>query len=53
VANTLADGLGLPIVGTAGDDWQKQGIAKLQKGDNQQIVLPEYGAPPHITQQKR
>lgn len=53
VANALAYALKLPIVAGTGDDWLLGGIAKLVKGQNEQITLPEYGAEPHITRQKK
>jgi tRNA threonylcarbamoyladenosine biosynthesis protein TsaB len=53
VANALSDGLGTPIVATQGDNWQQQGIERLQKGERDQVAMPEYGAPVRITQQKR
>ena len=53
VANALADGLSIPIVATTGADWTKLGLERLAKGDNEYIALPEYGAPPHITQPKK
>lgn len=52
VANALAGSLKIPIIGAAGDDWQKTGGQKLQDGQNDQVVLPEYGAPPHVTEPK-
>lgn len=52
VANALSDGLDVPIVATQGDDWQQTGIERLQKGERDQVAMPEYGAPVHITQQK-
>lgn len=53
VLNTIADGLGLPIVGTTGDDWLMTGYGALQAGDDHKIVLPEYGAPARITPAKK
>lgn len=53
VANALADSLSLPIVGSAGETWIAGGVESLLKGTNDKIVLPEYGAPVHITQQKK
>ena len=53
VANALAMGLEFPIVTTQDPDWIEQGIAKLQNGENEYPALPEYGAPVHITQQKK
>lgn len=52
VANALADGLRIPIVGARSDDWAQNGLDRLQKGENDKIALPEYGAPVHITAQK-
>ena len=53
VMNTLADGLGIPIVGTIGDDWQAEALSRLQAGENDQLVLPEYGGEAHITTPKK
>jgi len=53
VANTLADGLNIPIVGTQTDDWINQGMGKLKDGKNDRLVLPEYGGEPNITKQKK
>jgi tRNA threonylcarbamoyladenosine biosynthesis protein TsaB len=49
VANALAYGLHLPIIGTTGDDWIAAGSKGLEQGKDEQVVLPEYGSPPHIT----
>jgi tRNA threonylcarbamoyladenosine biosynthesis protein TsaB len=49
VANALAYTCDIPIVSTAGDDWIKLGLGRLQVGENDQLALPEYGSPPHIT----
>lgn len=49
VLNTLADGNHIPIVGAHGDDWQSVGLARLQAGEDDEIVLPEYGSDAHIT----
>ena len=43
VANTVADVLSVPIVGTSGDEWVQQGINKLLGGENDNIISPEYG----------
>jgi tRNA threonylcarbamoyladenosine biosynthesis protein TsaB len=53
VANALAYGQSVPIVGALGDDWLKQGLAQLAAGQNDKIILPEYGAEAHITMQKK
>lgn len=52
VVNSLADGLTIPIVGCSGDDWQDDGIKRLMNGQNDKLVLPDYGAEPHITAQR-
>lgn len=52
VANALAEGLSVPIVASQGEDWQQTGIARLNKGERDAVVMPEYGAPVHITQPK-
>jgi len=49
VANALAGGLRVPIIGTPGEDWLKSSLDKLAQGQNDQLVLPEYGADVHIT----
>ena len=49
VLNTLADSESLPIVGTTGDRWQDEGLARLEAGENDELVMPEYGAEAHIT----
>ncbi len=52
VADALAYGLGIPIVSDT-DDWIERGIRRLKAGENERIALPHYGAPVHITQQKK
>jgi tRNA threonylcarbamoyladenosine biosynthesis protein TsaB len=49
VANTLADSLRIPAVGTGGDEWIAQAARRLAAHENDRVVSPEYGAPPHIT----
>ncbi len=49
VADTFADSLKVPIVGTTGEKWISDGIAGLTNGQNDATVMPEYGAEPHIT----
>jgi tRNA threonylcarbamoyladenosine biosynthesis protein TsaB len=53
VANTLSYGLQIPIVGVQGEDWIAKGIGRIVAGEQDDIALPEYGAPVHITQQKK
>lgn len=49
VMNTLAYANTWPIVGVTGDEWRQQGVKRLESGENDTIVLPEYGAEAHIT----
>ena len=49
VANALAYAHSLPIVGSNGDEWLRQGRDKLTSGGNEYQVLPHYGAEPKIT----
>jgi len=53
VANTLAYSQNIPIVARGGEDWLKQGLKDLQTGQNDQIALPEYGAPAKTTFPKK
>lgn len=54
VANALAYSLEVPIVGVGNvDDWIIRGINRLEKGDNDRSVVPEYGAEPNITSPKK
>ena len=49
VVNTLADSLNIPIAGAMGEDWREMALKKLRAGENERIVMPEYGAAAHIT----
>ena len=49
VVNTLADSLNIPIVGVMGDNWRDLALGKLRSGENEKIVMPEYGAAANIT----
>ncbi|HYG83394.1 MAG TPA: tRNA (adenosine(37)-N6)-threonylcarbamoyltransferase complex dimerization subunit type 1 TsaB [Verrucomicrobiae bacterium] len=53
VANTIAYASDIPIVGTGGDTWATDGLKRLQNSENDKLVLPEYGAEPHITKAKK
>jgi tRNA threonylcarbamoyladenosine biosynthesis protein TsaB len=52
-ANTIADAQSIPIVGECGDDWQDRSLDRLQKGENDKIVLPFYGGEAKITQPRK
>lgn len=49
VANALASSLHVPIVGSLGKNWLETGLSRLKKNENDEIVLPDYGRPVHIT----
>ena len=49
VLNTFADSESIPIVGVTGDDWQSVGVQRILNGENDTLVMPEYGAEAHIT----
>ncbi len=53
VANALAESLQIPIVGTEDDEWIAAGLDCLQKGTNDRIILPEYGALPNVSTPKK
>lgn len=54
VANMLAYSLQVPIVGMKHEDqWLEQGIRLLSTGQNDKTVMPEYGAPVHITSPRK
>lgn len=47
--NTIAASQDIPIVGALGDDWQEDVLRRLSMGENDKIVLPEYGRDARIT----
>lgn len=53
VADTLAYGLKVPIVAAKGDNWLKEGISRLEDGENDKLALPHYGAEANITMPKK
>lgn len=53
VMNTLAYELQVPIVGASGELWRDDAVRRLQRGEDDRIVLPEYGGEAHITRPKR
>ena len=57
VANAVAYAQNAAIVGaqnSAGrENWRETGLKKLRENLNDKIVLPEYGAAPHITAPKK
>ena len=53
VCNTVARDRKIPIVGVSGETWQRQALDRLKKGDDDQIVLPDYGRPARITSPRK
>ena len=53
VMNTISYAQTIPIIGETGDDWLRGGIARLETGESDQVVLPEYGAEARITKPKK
>lgn len=49
VFNTLADTLQVPLVGTNGIDWQSVARTRLDRSENDHMVMPFYGSEAHIT----
>jgi tRNA threonylcarbamoyladenosine biosynthesis protein TsaB len=52
VANALAQGLAIPIVGSENESWLSEALTKLQRGENNNLVIPAYGSLPNITKPK-
>lgn len=53
VANALAYARNIPVVGASGDHWVRQGLELLNQQKGGKVALPDYGAPVHITTQKK
>jgi tRNA threonylcarbamoyladenosine biosynthesis protein TsaB len=53
VANAIVYANHIPAVGVGGDNWRADGLTRIQNHDFDQIILPEYGAPAHITIPKK
>lgn len=53
VLNTLASSERIAIVGTTGNAWQDECLRRLAAGEDDQMVLPEYGGDAHITQPRK
>ncbi len=52
VANALADGLNIAVIGAEGEDWLDQGIKVLPSTAPGHPALPFYGADANITKPK-
>jgi tRNA threonylcarbamoyladenosine biosynthesis protein TsaB len=51
-ANALAYALSIPIVQRSGEAWLAEGAGALLAGENDKVVIPEYGAEANITKPK-
>jgi tRNA threonylcarbamoyladenosine biosynthesis protein TsaB len=49
VVNALASSLSAKIVGAMGEDWLISGVLRLLALEDESQIIPEYGAPVHIT----
>ncbi len=52
-ANAIAYGLNIPVLGCSGDTWAQDGARAITKRKKGQYILPQYGAPVHITEPKK
>jgi tRNA threonylcarbamoyladenosine biosynthesis protein TsaB len=53
VANALAYGQNLPVVGVSGSQWRQEGAKGLARAKPGGFVVPKYGRPPHITKPRK
>lgn len=53
VMNTMASGLGVPIVATGGINWQQDALRSLNVGNNDKIALPFYDREATITKPRK
>ncbi|NCU37787.1 hypothetical protein EOL96_01845 [Candidatus Saccharibacteria bacterium] len=53
VLNTLAHSYSIPIVGAVGSTWQEICTRRILQGENDFLVLPEYGAQAHVTKPRK
>lgn len=53
VLNTIASDRHVPIVGAVGDEWRDTVLTRLDRGENDSIVLPEYGGEARVTQPRK
>jgi len=51
--NALAYINNVSIVGVSGSNWIDSGIVRLNKGEDDKVLTPEYGGEANITPQKR
>lgn len=53
VLNTVAHAEHIPIVGAVDDEWRHTCVNRLRAGEDDGIVMPEYGAPAHVTKPRK
>lgn len=53
VSNAIAADRTIPIVGTMGEIWHIEALKRLERGEDDRIVLPDYGRPARITQPRK
>ena len=53
VLNTWARSEHIPIVGEIGERWEIRCLERLKDSEDDQIVLPEYGSPAHVTKPRK
>jgi len=53
VLNTWAHTESIPIVGAVGEQWEQECVDRLRSGADDTIILPEYGAPAHVTKPRK
>ncbi len=53
VANTIAQAKELPIITEVDEDWVERAYVRLQRGEDEHLAKPLYGAPARITTPKK
>ncbi len=53
VMNTLAESLGVAIVGTMGEEWKLDAVSRLQSGEDDKLIMPFYDRDATITKQRK
>lgn len=53
VMNTLASSLEVPIVASRGSTWQDDALQRLDRQENDEIVMPFYGSEANITKPRK
>lgn len=53
ILNTLAADRTIPIVGATHESWREECLARLRRGEDDKIVVPEYGRDARITSPRK